>query len=160
MWSGWYYLHYRLLCKAKRQYLLAYKLADTAFWLCTVLQTVCVSRVYTRNFIYLLRITQVNKRWFDSNPTSNNEFQNGNSTWKTCAVVRQVLKSQSFQTGWKCFKCVPHQQTRDTHGINAGLMLGQRRRRWANIEPTLDPCLLFAASLLTCKNALLHRSCF
>ena len=29
---------------------------------------------------------------------------------------------------------------------NAGLMLSQRRRRWANINPTLDQCFVFAGS--------------
>ena len=31
------------------------------------------------------------------------------------------------------------------HWTNVELMLGQRRRRWANIRPTLDQCLGFAA---------------
>ena len=33
------------------------------------------------------------------------------------------------------------QQTRDT---NAGLMLGQRRRRWTNIKPSFGQCPVFA----------------
>ena len=30
-----------------------------------------------------------------------------------------------------------------THRTNAGLMLGQRRRRWPNIKPTFVQCVVF-----------------
>ena len=30
------------------------------------------------------------------------------------------------------------------HGSNAGLMLNQRRRRWPNIKPALDPCIMLS----------------
>ena len=34
-----------------------------------------------------------------------------------------------------------------SHSPNAVSMLGQRRRRWSNIETTLGECLVFAASM-------------
>ena len=34
------------------------------------------------------------------------------------------------------------------HSPNAGLMLGQHRRRWANIEPALGEHLVFAGMTL------------
>ena len=33
--------------------------------------------------------------------------------------------------------------------LNAGLMFSQRRRRWANIKPTLAECIVFASALIT-----------
>ena len=33
------------------------------------------------------------------------------------------------------------------HPFNAVLIVGQRRRRWATIEPTLSECLVFADNL-------------
>ena len=38
-----------------------------------------------------------------------------------------------------------------THWNNVGLMLGQRRRRWANIKPTLFQCVVFAGKRWTVK---------
>ena len=35
-------------------------------------------------------------------------------------------------------------QTNVRRPHNAGLMLGQCRRRWPNIKPALDECLMFA----------------
>ena len=33
------------------------------------------------------------------------------------------------------------------HGPNVGSMLGQRRRRWPNIDSTLGRCLVFAGTV-------------
>ena len=48
------------------------------------------------------------------------------------------------------------------HWIDVGLMLGQRRRRWPNIKPTLFQCLVFAGSLSPeahCQLSLVCQSC-
>ena len=34
-----------------------------------------------------------------------------------------------------------------SHSNNAGLMLGQRRRRWSNIKPALERCIMFHGSV-------------
>ena len=36
------------------------------------------------------------------------------------------------------------------HCANAGLMLGQRRRRWPNIKPGLDYCIVFYVNQSRC----------
>ena len=38
------------------------------------------------------------------------------------------------------------QQANTTHRSNAGPMLGQRRRRWANTGSALDRCVVFAGA--------------
>ena len=49
---------------------------------------------------------------------------------------------------WIRVRNVERQQTQlllvSTRSPNVGSMLGQRRRRWANIEPTLSEHLVFA----------------
>ena len=48
----------------------------------------------------------------------------------------------------------PHSQPTKQE-TNVGLMLGQRRRRWVNINPTLVQCLMFAGS----QHTLLVQCC-
>ena len=46
-----------------------------------------------------------------------------------------------FLPGIRC----KHDPVSTVHRPNVGSMLGQRRRRWANIEPTLDRCIRLTA---------------
>ena len=51
-----------------------------------------------------------------------------------------------YKTGRKITSTYPRKPQRIP---NVGLMLGQRRRRWTNIEPTLDQCLRISGSTLS-----------
>ena len=44
------------------------------------------------------------------------------------------------------------------HWAIVGSMLGQRRRRWTNIEPTMAECLVFAGGLLGMSYLILSRN--
>ena len=58
------------------------------------------------------------------------------------------------ETNSKQCKFLPHawyNPANTTHWCNVGQMLGQRRRRWANIGPTLDWCDVFAGKCLSFK---------
>ena len=47
---------------------------------------------------------------------------------------------------WMAFLIIPPQQN-TRRSPKVGSMLDQRRRRWANIEPTMGKCLMFAGSI-------------
>ena len=59
-------------------------------------------------------------------------------SWYPSYVVAWGLKSRI-----SLCKCVNY-TANTVHSTNVGLMLGQRRRRWPNINPTLVECTVFA----------------
>ena len=49
-----------------------------------------------------------------------------------------------------------HDPANTTHPSNVESILGQRRRRWASIGPTLDGCVVFAGELANLKR-IIHK---
>ena len=79
--------------------------------------------------------------------------KNGNCVLKKCEVTASWFSRQS---GFQYFRWWRWLHASSNHGCcaNVGLMLGQRRRRWPNIKPTLCPCPVFSVT----SPALCNRS--
>ena len=50
----------------------------------------------------------------------------------SCSLTKATVKTKTFFTA----------KANTTHSFNVGLMLGQGRRRWPNIEPALVECIV------------------
>ena len=61
----------------------------------------------------------------------------------TC-VLQHIIKDIIFYSPHNNIPLRFHQSVNTEQTPNVGLMLVQRRRRWANIDPTLSECLVFA----------------
>ena len=62
--------------------------------------------------------------------------------------VRLSPTTRADCPGLQTNRSITSQQTRDIDTINVGPMLGQRRRRWINIGPTVCRCLVFAGMVV------------
>ena len=79
-------------------------------------------------------------------PSSNNDFLVLSAVpekkWNVCEI--HVILTHRHD---KCKVTIGYPEN-TRHWSNAGLMLGRRRRRWANMNPTLVQCLAFAGLCL------------
>ena len=62
-------------------------------------------------------------------------------------ALRQPPLSDHIMLTWHTLTVVTGTRANTTPSTNVGLMLAQRRRRWANIKPTLDQRLVFAGTV-------------
>ena len=75
------------------------------------------------------------------------------------AINKQALGERLMFDGYHHLSFVSHQRAvrsfadwpelipaNTRHSAKVGLMLDQRRRRWASIKPALDECLVFAGN--------------
>ena len=63
----------------------------------------------------------------------------------SCCLVCTLRQARLIAVFYTPPECSPSQQTQNLHNDCVGLMLGQRRRRWPNIKPTLCQHFVFSA---------------
>ena len=88
-------------------------------------------------------------RWYDGNIYFMSERS-------ISSVITSPLKLPTYSPNWQSYgnhidnmkttaQVNPVSQQKKGHSLDAGWMLGQRRRRWANIQPALGEYVVSAA---------------
>ena len=85
------------------------------------------------------------------------------NAWFSTVIVVILWRFSTFDariadaiSSIKCCKCINYVCAIKRHRSDVGLMLVQRRRRWLNIDPTLDLCLCLLLNLTALDE---HESC-